>query len=90
MTPACSSWGCPTPGHWIPVLVIPQPDGHVNQAEMDFPLCGRHKAELTLEAFLTTEVWTHLSNSFQKVGHPMPPREQVDLDFKHIEHGYCC
>jgi hypothetical protein len=56
------------------------------RAEIMIPLCGSHRLTLKVGDILTDESWESMQGAFQ--GRKMPPRESIELDFRHLQHGY--
>jgi len=81
---ACDKVGCDQPGANRPRLMcrsVLAPE-HPCPVTLSLVICDTHKAESTVESFVTDAAWAKLSDSFDHANLARPDRELTTLEWE--------
>ena len=87
MIGVCDRMGCSEPAIWRPVLHLRPAEysGDPALAYVGLTLCDEHRAEATVEEFLTDQTWNSLLEGFHQAGAMVPTRRLTTLEFEAIQ-----
>lgn len=79
----CQRVGCEHPAKWRPVLACRAKgyEQHPAPATLSLVVCDAHKAESTVDYFITDAGWKQISDSFDAAGLMRPERSLTTLDW---------